>query len=222
MSRAADTPSDGKPGLALLQPVRMNTGRAFVVGAAGWRVVDQVAQRIDADADDPTLRTLAARAAGSECLALAALLQRQRQPQPGFATDMLEDPGDDRHSFSIARGVPPNASPTAEQIVVAVYGKPSARALNARGAPAPIASLPRFGRVTTGAKVVWGGGPQAGIGSTRLDRRLGSHPQRHVARRGRALEHLCAVALGSEILQAQDEKFRAALDKNNRKICDRE
>ncbi len=217
LSRTTDAPSGGKPGVALLETVRMSAGRAFVVGGQGWRVVDEVAQRIPEAAGDAKLRTLAAPGAGSACVALAELLQRQAQR--GFSLEMLEDPQDDRYCFSIARGVPPNASPKTDHIVVAVYGKPTARALSATGAPAPIASLPRFGRVTPGEKVVWRVGA---AGSDRSGWIAAWSPTstgtlRHVA----APWSTCALwRLGSEILQAQHEKLRVAADERNRAVCD--
>jgi energy-coupling factor transporter ATP-binding protein EcfA2 len=215
LSHAADAPADGRPDVALLDTVRMNTGRAFVVDGQGWRIVDEVAQRIPEAADDPKLRPLVAPAVGSECLSLAALLRGQ----PGFRLEMLEDPDDDRYCFSVASGVPPNASPKTEQIVVAVYGKPTARALSASGAPAPIASLPRFGRVTPGEKVVWrvgkSGSDLAGWIAAWSPTSTGT--LRHVA----APWSTCALwRLGSEILQAQDAQYRVAADDSNRKVCD--
>lgn len=217
LSRAADTPADDRPDVALLDTVRMNTGRAFVVDGQGWRVVDEVAQRIPEEADDPKLRDLAAPGAGSQCVALAELLQRQ--PQQGFQVEMLEDPDDDRYCFSIARGVPPNASPKTDQIVVAVYRKPTARALNATGAPAPIASLPRFGRVTPGEQVTWKVGKEDShlAGWIAAWSPTGTGRLRHVA----APWSTCALwRLGSEILQSQAKEYRVAADEKNRKVCD--
>ncbi len=145
LSRVTDTPADGKPDVALLPAVRMTTGRAFMVGDEVWRIIDQMAQRLPAALDsEAKMRALAPPAEGSNCLRLAELLAYQTQA--GFTMQMLEDPGDDRYCFSVARGVPPDASPKTDQFVIAVYGKPSARALDSTGAPAPIASLPRFGR----------------------------------------------------------------------------
>ena len=217
LSRAAETPADGRPDVALLEALRMSTGRAFRVGAEGWRVVDPVAQRIPEGADDPKLRPLVAPPAGSECTALAALLQRQLQR--GFGMQMLEDPADDRYCYSIARGVPPNASPETEQIVVAVYGRPTARALSATGAPAPIASLPRFGRVTPRAPVSW----KVGQADTELAGWIvawspsSTGVLRHVA----APWSTCALwRLGSEILKEQAEPQREAADAKNREVCD--
>ena len=74
-------------------------------------------------------------------------------------------------------------------------GKPTARALNATGAPAPIASLPRFGRVTPGEAGDLES-RQGGLASGRLDRRLEPHRHGQVAPRGGTVEHLCAVAPG--------------------------
>jgi len=217
LSRIADTPADGRPDVALLETVRMNTGRALVVGGQGWRIVDEVAQRIPEEADDPKLRTLVASVAGSECMALHELLRRH--PQQGFKPEMLEDPGDGRYCFSIARGVPPNASPKTDQIVVAVYRKPSARAVDATGAPAPIASLPRFGRVTPGEKVIW----KVGMPGSELAGWIvawgpaSTGRMRHVA----APWSTCALwRLGSEILQSQAKEYRVAADEKNRKVCD--
>ncbi len=217
LSRAADAPADGRPEVTLLDAVRMSTGRAFMVGGQGWRIVDQVAQRIPEAADDPQLRSLAPAAAGTGCEALATLLQRQ--PQHGFSLQVFEDPGDDRYCFSIARGVPPNASPKSDQIVVAVYGKPTARALGATGAPAPIASLPRFGRVTPGAPVTW----KVGKADSQLAGWIVAWSPtntgllRHVA----APWSTCALwRLGSEILQAHAPPYREAVDENNRRVCD--
>jgi hypothetical protein len=217
LSRVTETPADDRPDVALLDTVRMNTGRAFVVDGQGWRIVDEVAQRIPEGADDPKLRKLVAPAAGSQCLSLAALLR----PQPNFRLEMLEDPGDDRYCFSIASGVPPNASPKTEQIVVAVYGRPSARALNTAGAPAPapIASLPRFGRVSPEEKVVWKVGKEGSdlAGWIAAWSPTSTGTLRHVA----APWSTCALwRLGSEILQAQDTPFREAADEKNRKVCD--
>ncbi len=217
LSRVAEAPVDGRPDVALLAAVRMNTGRAFIVDGQGWRIVDEVAQRIPEGADDPNLRELMAPAAGSECAALAELLQRQ--PQQGFRMEMLQDPGDDRYCFAIARGVPPNASPKTDQIVVAVYGRPTTRALAATGAPAPIASLPRFGRVTPGERVVWkvGTADSALAGWIVAWGPTSTGLMRHVA----APWSTCALwRLGGEILQAQAPAYRVAADEKNRKVCD--
>ena len=153
--------------------------------------------------------------AGSQCLALKAL----GPPQPQFNLQIFVDPQDERYCFAISSGVPPNASPATEQIVVAVYGKPSARALSASGAPAPIASLPRFGRVTPGETVTW----KVGKAGTELAGWIAawspssSGTFRHVA----APWSTCALwRLGSDILREQAPDFREAKDPKNREVCE--
>lgn len=216
LSQVAATPADGRPDVAMLEAVRMRAGRAFAVGGQGWRIIDQTAQRIPQGRDDPTLRALAAPAAASECVALGTLLSRQAQP--GFRMEMLEDPEDSRYCFSIARGVPPNASPKTDQLVVAVYGKPTAGALSATGAPAPIASLPRFSRVGPGDPVSWKVGTEkSGLAGWIVAWSPASTGTlRHVA----APWSTCALwHLGSEILEAQAPPYRLAPDARNRKVC---
>jgi hypothetical protein len=214
LARVAVAPVDGKPDVGLVQAMRTTAGRAFLVDGQGWRIVDQVAQRIAADAKD--LRTLAPAPTGSECAALEALLSPRAQP--GFKRAMLEDPEDDRYCFSIARGVPPDASPKTDQIVVAVYGRPSARALSSTGAPAPIASLPRFSRVRPDDEVVWKVGTAGRFAGWLVAwSPTSSGRLRHVA----APWSTCALwHLGSEILKEQPpEDLRLAKDEMNRKVC---
>jgi hypothetical protein len=213
LGQVAATPADGKPDVGLVEAMRATVGRTFLVAAQGWRIVDQVAQRIPDDAQN--LRSLVVAPAGSECAALEALLR----PQPGFETKraMLEDPQDDRYCFSIARGVPPDASPKTDQIVVAVYGRPSARALSATGAPAPIASLPRFSRVRPDDEVVWKVGTEGHLAGWLVAWSPNSTGRlRHVA----APWSTCALwHLGTEILKEQAAEFRTAKDKENREVC---
>lgn len=216
LSRLVETPLDGRPDIALLDAVRRTAGRAFSVGGEGWRIVDEIAQRIPQGADAAELHALVEPEAGSQCLALKALLG---PPQPQFNLQIFVDPQDERYCFAISSGVPPNASPATEQIVVAVYGKPSARALSASGAPAPIASLPRFGRVTPGETVTW----KVGKAGTELAGWIAawspssSGTFRHVA----APWSTCALwRLGSDILREQAPDFREAKDPKNREVCE--
>jgi len=218
LSQARPTPDDGKPDVALLEAMRMRAGRAFVVGGDGWRIIDQIAQRIPEARDDTRLRALAPPNADSECMALHTLLSARAQQ--GFRIEMLEDPEDDRYCFSIARGVPPDASPKTDQIVVAVYGKPSARALSSTGPPAPIASLRRFARIRPGDDVTWKVGKEDSdlAGWIAAWSTSGTGEMRYVA----APWSTCALwRLGSEVLEGQAPEYRLAPDVKNREVCDR-
>ena len=217
LSQVNEPPAGDKPDVALLDTLRMTDGRAFIVGNERWRILDQMAQRIPAGSDDPQLRALAPPQQGSQCLALDAMLKQRLQP--GFTMEMLEDPGDDRYCFSIQRGVPPDASPKTDQFVVAVYGKPSANALRLTGAPAPIASLPRFGRSRPGEAVSW----KVGTKGSRYSGWIvawspnSSGTLRHVA----APWSTCALwRLGSDVLQSQDTALRVAKQEENRRVCE--
>ena len=140
------------------------------------------------------------------------------QVQPGFTMQMLEDPQDERYCFSIQSGVPRDASPKTVQFVVAVYGKPTARALGLTGTPAPIASLPRFGRARPEDKVSWKVG-KAGedlSGWIALWGPSSTGTMRHLA----APWSTCALwRLGTEVLMAQDSETRQAKDPKNREVC---
>jgi hypothetical protein len=69
----------------------------------------------------------------------------------------------DPYCFAIVRGRPPAAPGSSEQIVVAVYARPSAEALRRAGfVPVPVASLQRFGRVGANDPVSWFVGTSSG------------------------------------------------------------
>jgi hypothetical protein len=76
--------------------------------------------------------------------------------QPGFRILMFDEGATTRHCYAIARGRAPGAPANTDQVVVAVYDRPLSSSAGSRLAlPAPIASLPSFGRVSAGAELQW-------------------------------------------------------------------
>jgi hypothetical protein len=165
VARAAGMTVGASPGVVALNTWRTPAGRVMSVDGELWRTFTPQAQRIPGGAGDSAedgsapLRPLKRSGADSDCAALGAKLQAQ----PGFNVSMYEGSGS-RHCFAVKRGRPQDASPRTDQIVVAVYARPTRAGLE-RGTdspPAPIASLPRFGRVAPGAELSWHVGNDAG------------------------------------------------------------
>jgi hypothetical protein len=148
------------PGIALLETWRATAGRVMVVGPAGWRIFQPQAQRLPLAIDSPDLQPLARAVRDGECTALAGRLPPQ---PPGFDLAMHQTTPSDPYCFAIVRGRPPAAPGSSEQIVVAVYARPSAEALRRAGfVPVPVASLQRFGRVGANDPVSWFVGTSSG------------------------------------------------------------
>ena len=199
IARALEGDEVGLPGL--LPVARATAGRTLVVDGQGWRMFDAVAQRLpDAPENDGRLRALREADARSACGQLGAHLQKQRQD--GLKSSMLIDPADDDYCFDVARGRPPGGSGLAEQVVVAVYGRPSQAAIDAEAWPAAVASLPRFTRSVENAPITWKvGAPDSDLaGWIAAWTRSGTGQLRHVG----APWSTCALwRLGREVLAQQ-------------------
>jgi hypothetical protein len=159
--------ADGRiPGVALLDTWRATAGRVMGVGLAegagpaGWRIFSPQAQRLAHKVDSPELQPLTRALLDGECSALAGRLPPQA---PGFDLAMHQRTPSDPYCFAIMRGRPPQAPGSTEQIVVAVYLRPSAEALRrANFVPAPVASLQRFGRIGANEAMSWFVGSPSG------------------------------------------------------------
>jgi hypothetical protein len=145
---------DGRiPGVALLDAWRATAGRVLAVGPTGWRIFSPQAQRLTQPIDSPDLQPLTRAYLDGECSTLAKRLPQQ---PPGFDMAMHQRTPSDPYCFMIMRGRPPDAVGRTEQIVVAVYAKPSAEALRRTNfLPAPVASLQRFGRIGANEPMSW-------------------------------------------------------------------
>ncbi len=144
-------------GPATLVTLRVHGGRVIQVGDHGWRLVDELAQRIP-EATHASLRALEP-ARSAACLAIQRQLEAQEEARgTGFATRALEDPQDERHCFVVQSGVPDAAVLSSGsgdssghtvryRLVAAVYPRPEVTGdEGAVQVPAPIARMPRFGR----------------------------------------------------------------------------
>jgi hypothetical protein len=156
--------TDGRiPGVALLDAWRASAGRVMSLGDVGWRIFSPQAQRLPHPLTSTDLQPLPVATPGGDCSALAARLPMQE----GFSLAMHQLTLSDPYCFAIERGRPPQSPGSTEQIVIAVYARPSAETLRrASFVPVPVASLQRFGRIGAKEKISWhvgsSDGPLAG------------------------------------------------------------
>lgn len=208
----------GPPGVAILDTWRMPAGRAMAVDGRLWRIFTSQAQRVSNGDADTRLRPLAAALQGSACAELGARLQARSQR--GFETVMFDQGAKSTHCVAVARGRPPDASDKTDQVVVAVYAKPQRDAIAGLEAalPAPVASLPRFTRVKSGAALQWWVGASDGelagwVAALGPDN---NGQLRHIA----APWSTCALwRLGSEVLAQQPGQGGTVPGGRDDKVC---
>jgi len=233
---SAGRPDGRGPGLAVLETWRTTAGRAMTVGKQHWQIFSPQAQRLpDRDGDprllaldreqrqaeprdDPRLLALRASPPGSDCAVLGARLAELRQT--GFELTTFDEGDDALYCYAVARGRPPDASPKADQVVVAVYARPSPSALQGikDEVPAPVASLPRFARVVPKEAIEWRVGKRGGA----LDGWIAAWGPDHEGayRYIGAPWSTCALwRIGVAVLGQQDGQGRAADEKMDGQTC---
>ena len=137
--------------VALVPSWRSPGGRTLAVAGQPWRMVSPSALRLQVDPADARFVPLQPARVGSPCIQLSA----DWTAQPGFRLEMFEH---ELRCYAITRGNPPNDGlpgdtvSAREQVLVAVYERPSGELLQhlKDKPPAPLASLSQFARLAEG------------------------------------------------------------------------